>query len=246
MYDGGSDQLPDAFASQLSERILYGCPVVRIEQGGGRRVRAVFERAGRRDAMEADRLVCAVPFTVLRDVEVVPPFSPEKRRAIETLQYSSITRIYLQTRRRYWEDEGLSGFAYADLPVPRVLVHPLARQTTRGILEAHVGKAGARKLAELAEEERIAFALEQMEVMHPGIYDHFEGGTSYSWVTDPWTRGGYSAFRPGELFEFLPVISRPEGRVHFAGEHTSRLSASMEGALESGNRVAREVSETPM
>ena len=43
------------------------------------------------------------------------------------------------------------------------------------------------------------------------------------------------------IFEFLPVISRVEGRIHFAGEHTSKLSTSMDGALESGARVAQEI-----
>lgn len=46
------------------------------------------------------------------------------------------------------------------------------------------------------------------------------------------------------IFEFLPVISRVEGRIHFAGEHTSRLSTSMDGALESGVRVAQEIDAT--
>ncbi|MCI0416941.1 FAD-dependent oxidoreductase [bacterium] len=40
---------------------------------------------------------------------------------------------------------------------------------------------------------------------------------------------------------WLPFIQQPEGRIHFAGEHTSFWSKTMEGALESGNRAAREV-----
>jgi monoamine oxidase len=38
-----------------------------------------------------------------------------------------------------------------------------------------------------------------------------------------------------------PDIARPEGRVHFAGEHTSAWMGWMEGAIESGERAAREV-----
>ncbi len=38
-------------------------------------------------------------------------------------------------------------------------------------------------------------------------------------------------------------IARPVGRVHFAGEHTSPWGGRMNGALESGVRVAREISE---
>ena len=40
-----------------------------------------------------------------------------------------------------------------------------------------------------------------------------------------------------------PHIARAEGRIHFAGEHTSLWPAFMQGALESGERVAREIHE---
>jgi monoamine oxidase len=36
---------------------------------------------------------------------------------------------------------------------------------------------------------------------------------------------------------------RVEGRIYFAGEHTSRWPSWMQGALESGNRAAREVND---
>ena len=239
---GGSDFLPKAFASRLPDRIHYDSPVVRVEQDE-ERVRAVVERKGAHDMLEADYLICSIPFPVLRSVEISPAFSEEKRRAIEELQYSSITRIYLQCSRRYWEDGGLSGGALTDLPVPRVLVHPLGQRPTRGILEAHVGQALARELAEGPAEDRIEFGLEQMERIHPGARDHFVGGTSYSWVSDPWTLGGYSSFAPGQTFELAPHVARPEGRIHFAGEHTSVFAASMNGALESGQRAAGEILE---
>jgi monoamine oxidase len=236
----GSDNLPRAFATKLSERIRYGAPVVRIEQDETR-VRAVFEQAGRHHTVEGDYLVCGIPFTVLRGIDVSPPFSAGKRRAIRELQYSSITRIYLQMRRRYWEVDGLSGAAFTDLPVPRVLIHPLGQRPTRGILEAHVGKSLARDLAKRTDAERIEYGLSEMERIHPGVYEDFEGGASHSWVNDPWTLGGYSSFTPGTVLDLMSHIAGPEGRIHFAGEHTSVYQASMGGALESGERAATEI-----
>ncbi|MCK5484293.1 MAG: FAD-dependent oxidoreductase [Gemmatimonadetes bacterium] len=239
---GGSDSLPRAFASRLSDQIHYDSPVVRIEQDDAR-VKAVLEREGEHHTLEADYLICSIPFPVLRNVKIAPAFSAGKRRAIEELQYSSITRMYLQCGRRYWEDDGLSGEALTDLPVPRVLVHPLGQRPTGGILEAHVGQALALELADESEPDRIEFALEQMERIHPGARDHFESGTSYSWVSDPWALGGYSSFAPGQTFELAPHVAQPEGRIHFAGEHTSVFAASMNGALESGQRAAGEILE---
>ena len=237
---GGTDRLPDAFAAQLSGRIRYGTEAVRLEQDEGG-VRAVCRRGGRTETLEGDRLVCTLPFSVLRTLEISPALPEDKQRAIDTLPYSTITRVYVQVGRRFWEDDGLNGSAYSDGGVPRVLTHPMGRRTERAVLEAHTGKATGSRLAVMSEDERLAYALEHLEAIHPGTRAHAEGGTSYAWTEDPWARGGYASYAPGMIFEFLPVVARPEGRIHFAGEHTSRLSTSMDGALESGARAAAEV-----
>lgn len=83
--------------------------------------------------------------------------------------------------------------------------------------------------------------LNGMEKVHPGARDNFEGGTSVSWANDPYARGAISWFRPGEMTRWLPELARPEGRIHFAGEHTSVLAVPIEGALESGVRAARQI-----
>ena len=90
----------------------------------------------------------------------------------------------------------------------------------------------------MKESERIEFALEHMEKVPPGLRRYVEGGTSKFWG-----HGAYSQFAPGQMTSWLPLAARPEGRLHFAGEHTSRLAGLMEGALESGQRAAQEVNE---
>jgi monoamine oxidase len=43
------------------------------------------------------------------------------------------------------------------------------------------------------------------------------------------------------MTEYYTQLAQPAGRIHFAGEHTSKMFASMEGALESGKRVVNEI-----
>ncbi|MGH9863311.1 MAG: flavin monoamine oxidase family protein [Candidatus Acidiferrales bacterium] len=244
---GGSDLLPKAFATRLRDKIYYGSPVVGI-RSQATRAQAMFLQAGTHRRVEADYLVCTVPFPVLRQMEVQPPFSSEKQRVIDQLEYRSVTRVFLQFRRRFWAEEGVNGGAYTDLPIMQVQEHPLfplEGPESRGVLEAHVRGPQALPLAGLSEHERIRFVLEQMEKVHHGVSQYFEGGTSKAWDEDPWARGAYATFKPGQMTSWLALIARPEARVHFAGEHTSVLSATMEGALESGNRAAREVNEAP-
>ncbi|HEV8338265.1 MAG TPA: FAD-dependent oxidoreductase [bacterium] len=46
--------------------------------------------------------------------------------------------------------------------------------------------------------------------------------------------------KPGTMTAFGPVIALPEGRLHFAGEHTDTVQGFMEGAVASGRRAAGE------
>jgi monoamine oxidase len=242
VLDGGSDRLPDALAAEVGDCIHYGTEVVRIERREAR-VRAVFRHrpTERRDAVEADRLICTLPFSVLRNLEVEPPLPADKRRAIDELPYATQTRIYMQIRRRNWKDEGLSGRGFTDQSA-YVNVHPMARGSGRAVLEAQVLGQKAYELADRPESERFKFATKLFERFHPGITDYAEGGATYAWSEDPWARGAYNYFRPGQMMDFIPVISRAEGRVHFAGDHTSPFP-EMDGAVASGRRAAREIEE---
>jgi monoamine oxidase len=62
------------------------------------------------------------------------------------------------------------------------------------------------------------------------------------WTGDPWTRGSYAAYLPGQLAKYWGYVGIPNGNVHFAGEHTSTYSQGyLNGGVESGQRTAIEV-----
>jgi monoamine oxidase len=238
---GGTDLLPKAFAVRLADRIHYGAPVVRIEQNA-QGVKAIFAHAGTYYTMSGDWLICAVPFTVQKNIEVFPAFSLEKQRAIEQLPYLSVSKVFLQVRRRYWLTEGLNGFATTDLPIGQVWDATYNQPGLHGILQAFPIGLHSRRLTGMPEQERIGYALEQVETIYPGARENFEGGVSKCWDEDKWARGGTAYYKPGQFRSLLPHVARPEGRVHFAGEHTSVwIDGWMQGALESGHRVARDI-----
>lgn len=242
--EGGSDRLPNAFARALRERIWYGAAVRSIRQEPGK-VTVVVRQGELERTLEADRLVCAVPVPALRRIAVEPALSPAKRQAVERLEYLPVTRVFVQTRRRYWAERGYTGLSGTDLPIQLVAEHPFLRaeDQTRGILECHMKGPEAERVGALDPDAQVAFAVENLEKLHPGIRDQVEGGVAVSWHEDPWAGGGYAWWKPGQLTGWLPDLARPEGRIHFAGEHTSVLARTLEGALESGNRAAREIAE---
>ncbi|MEP7344827.1 MAG: FAD-dependent oxidoreductase, partial [Gemmatimonadaceae bacterium] len=112
---------------------------------------------------------------------------------------------------------------------------------TRGILHGYIMGPHARSFASLGATERRTFALNQAGAVFPDVTAHAETVLSVAWDEEPYSRGDYVFLRPGDGKRLFPHVATPEGRVHFAGEHTSTwlLHGSMQGALESGIRAAR-------
>lgn len=237
---GGSDLLPRALASGLS--IRYESPVVAIERGDSS-ASVVLAAGGGRERLAADRVLCTLPAPVLRQIEISPPFRPRKAQAIAELAYTSVVRVYLQFARRTWTSRNLHVLTSTDLRMKWVYEHTVNQPGPGGILEAQAFGADARRLARLPEGERLELALSQLEAIFPGIRGGYERGTSVRWDDDPWARGAFAWFRPGQVLSLAPELARAEGRVHFAGDHTSAAPGWMQGALESGLRAAREVME---
>lgn len=80
-----------------------------------------------------------------------------------------------------------------------------------------------------------------MSKIYPQIGDHVTKGHVKAWSSDPYALGGPSWPAPGDVTDYLKDLQAPHGNIHFAGEHTSILRSTMEGALRSGVRAASEV-----
>ena len=237
---GGNDQLPKAFARKLESSIHYNAALVAIEQTA-RGVTAVIEERGRRNKVHADQMICAIPFTTLRGVHVSPAFSAAKQAAIRELTYQSVSRVFLQTKTRFWAADGLSGYAVTDLPVMTVWDCSAGEPGEHAILESYISGEPARQIGALGDAERVKVARDNIEKLYPGFGDQYERGTSVAWETEPWSRGGFAWFKRNQMSTLLPHVASPERRVFFAGEHTSPWFGWMQGALQSEPRVAQEV-----
>jgi monoamine oxidase len=122
---------------------------------------------------------------------------------------------------------------------------PTLTQAGRGgILAAYTGGQRALNLAANSESERQQFVLNRMSnLFGSALAQQYSSGTSQIWHEDPFARGAFVYFKPGQMTTLLPIAQQAEGRIHFAGEHTSAWHGWMNGALESGNRVAEEIND---
>ncbi|MFN2578974.1 MAG: flavin monoamine oxidase family protein [Pyrinomonadaceae bacterium] len=234
---GGNDNLPKAFARRMADKIRYGSPVVKIDQDE-KAARVVFMDKGTPQTMSADRVLCAVPFSLLRNIEMPSSFPERRRDIIKNLHYDSVSRVYLQAKRRSWEEKGLNGFALTSDAVE--IWQPTWNQPgPRGIIMTYNRPGPAERIAAMKDPDRISSTLTQLDPLFPGLRDNFERGVTKIWMEDEWSRGAWAFIG---VRDFI-AASAAEGRIHFAGEHLSPFFSWMQGALDSSARAVKQINE---
>ena len=234
---GGNDNLPKAFATRLKEKIRYNSPVVKINQDE-KSVQVSFLEQGKAQTITGDRMLCALPFSLLRNIELPASFAEAKRKVIRDLRYDSVSRVYLQAKKRSWEEKSLNGFAITKDGVE--IWQPTWNQPgPRGIIMTYNRPGQAERIAAMKDSDRITSTLDQLSPLFPGLRENFEKGATKCWIEDEWSRGAWAFAGLGNL----ALFGKPEGRIHFAGEHLSFAFSWMQGALDSSARAVKQVNE---
>lgn len=240
---GGNDLVPLGLAAKIESSLHYGAAVEHVRQSAGG-VEVRFRQAGRASTVSGDFVVLAIPFPVLRTIGIAPSLSPEKRSAVEGIRSTAVTRVFLQTRTRFWTQHSAVGTMSAtDLPIGLVRDATFNQRGDRGILESYSAGEDALRLALLSHDDRQTEVVEYMNQVMPGATEHVEHTASISWDAEPYSRGGYPWFGAGDITRLYPRAGKSEGRLHFAGDHTSPWPLWQQGAIYSGHRVAREIHE---
>lgn len=237
---GGNDLLPAAMAAKLGSAVRYGCRVTSIGQND-KGAWVVYERTGQKETLQGDYVVSTLPFSVSRDLFVDAHLSPEKLQVIRELEYAPVDKVFLQMEKQFWKKQGLSGHADTDLALSGTFsaIGPDSSDE-RGLLLATPSLQDAIALDAMGEEAGIQTSLSNADQVFPGARNHFEVARSKSWQFDPWHKGALPKYAPGKL-SYITIGARREGRILFAGEHTSRWNGWMQGAFESAHRAAREI-----
>jgi monoamine oxidase len=238
---GGNDLLPKAIASRLSNQIIYGARAVALSEDSGG-VHTTFLRKGTYASLEADYLICTLPFSIVRGLESTPDFTPLKQQAIREMTYASVVKVAVQTRTRDWESHGLSGFAKTDTSA-EIWSPGWNQPSRRGILVLYQQGAAADELDKLSPDRQLHQGVAALKAAFPECTPDLNRSATYSWQLDEYARGAYGLVRPGQYYSWYPGAATVEGRIHFAGEHISATPGFMQGAITSGHRAATEVNE---
>jgi monoamine oxidase len=249
---GGSSSLPNALAKALEGkvRINQGHRLVKMTQAGAN-VTLSFATGGSSKEMKFTRVVCALPFTMLRQVEGIEALAlgQKKQEAIARLGYGNNAKVMYGFTERWWRNPALklpassNGSIFTDLPLQCTWESSRGQTGESGILTNFLGGGGAKPFT----TERFDKFREELNRVFPGIAAKFDGKRALmNWPEYKFTRGSYTCPLVGQYTTLLNVAGESElgGRLVFAGEHTSGdFSGFMNGAVQSGNRAAKEILE---
>jgi len=250
---GGNDQLITGILARLPAGVLHlGERLVAIRPRAGG-YRCCFESAGRARDVTADHVVLAIPFTLLRSVDLSRvPISPRHQTAIREEPLGSNSKFFLQFSSRVWNADGMTGNCFDDGVVQGGWDATSYQPGRAGILAALPGgesalawgrRYGLTSHSGRPPEQMVGAYLRGFGALFPHVAPAFNGRSYFVWSPgDPHILGAYSYLAVGQYTAFNGIQGRREGNLHFAGEQTSlNYQGYLEGALRSGYRCAAEV-----
>nr|WP_310522269.1 flavin monoamine oxidase family protein [Polymorphobacter sp.] len=232
---GGMDNIGKAFARQVEGKIRYGAKVTKIDQSGGAVVATYTDVAsGDVRTAKADYCVCTIPLGILSQIEL--DASTGLLAAIAAVPYSNSVKVGLEMKSRFWEeDEAIyGGISFTDREIG-MISYPSGGMHSAGpavILGAYTFGPSSYKFAGMTPDERIARAVEQGSVFHPGRYkENFTTGATVAWSRSPFTLGCCAQWNEATRKEHYQTLVAVDNRIVLAGEHASYIGCWMEGAL---------------
>ncbi len=244
---GGNSALPERLKD-----LLQGDTVIQFEhellsiREQGRSLALSFSNQGRTIDVKATQVISAIPFTILRGLDGLSTLglSPRKMKCIRELGYGSNAKMVMGFKNRYWRGKShhkSNGVIYSDTPSQEFWETSRQQPGQRGIITSFVGGYAGRDLS----GKSVQRTLNDFAGIFPGgLEDYDHNFALQHWPSAPFVKASYICPQPGQYNELIGSAGEPElqGRLLFAGEHTSlSFSGFMNGAVNSGNRVAEEV-----
>lgn len=229
--EGGLSRLAEAMADELGDavRLHHSLDAIDLDDRG------VTASVAGGEQVRADQAVLALPLPPLRRVRVAPAFAGAFGRGVAELGYGAVTKTFVPAASR-----PPFPWAVSDRFVQRVYDAAEDQPGPGAVLDAYVGGDGARELdaAYPEEADRVNAVAKELDQIVSGLGLDAVTGLSRSWTDHPRFGGSFSVWRPGQVTAFWRPLREPFGRVHLAGEHVATVCGYVEGAVESGHRVA--------
>ncbi|XP_041806315.1 amine oxidase [flavin-containing] [Chelmon rostratus] len=241
-FVGGSGQISECIARELGDRVKLQSPVFRIDQTGD----MVEVETLDKQTYLAKYVIVATPPGLNLKMHFKPELPPLRNQLIHRVPMGSVIKCMVYYKENFWRKKGYCGSMVIEeegSPIGLTLDDTKPDGTVPAIMGFILARK-CRKLSGLTKEERLkriceiySRVLGSEEALHPVHYEEKD------WCEEEYSGGCYTAyFPPGILTQYGKVLREPVGRLYFAGTETAtEWSGYMEGAVQAGERAAREV-----
>ncbi|MBV8653233.1 MAG: FAD-dependent oxidoreductase [Alphaproteobacteria bacterium] len=243
---GGMGRIGQAFGKVLGPVITYNAEVTQLRwTERGARIIWKHRKTGAQSALEADYVICTIPFPVLRQLDA--DFAPETKSAMAKVDYIPAGKVAFQAKRRFWEldHQIYGGISWTNRDITQIWYPTAGFHQAKGILVGayiwsdDIGNAFAAK----TPPERLAAAIADGEYLHSGYGDALEHGVTVAWPKIPFTGGAWAEWSKAAREEAYNTLLEPDGAVYFAGEHMSYVTGWQEGAVRSAHFTIGEIAK---
>lgn len=234
---GGNSLLPEAMANSLKNGVELSKTVYAFEDRGD--VVEVF--CGDGSSYTAKRVVCSMPYPVMRDVKFWPRLPERMARAVDQIDYGVSIQVHFLIKKDFWEEDGLPSSIWSDAPFERFAVLGRGEDGAPSSAIAFINGDEAYKYNMMTDKQVADYTLRELVKVRPALEGALEPIVVQSCHRDVHGAGDWVFWRPGQVTEFAAHMREPHGNIHFCGEHTALLERGMEGAFESGERAALDV-----
>lgn len=235
---GGNDRIARSMAKELGDTIVLNAPVVSIEQNESQVT--ITTKDGRE--FRGDQIVSTIPFSVLQDIKVTPGWSSGKLRMFREMGWADAFKGVVQTTAPSWLNKGNFGWPMAgsDRSWERVIDITGDEPGGYGNIFFYLYGQEIDSVKSLPQEQRTSWLLTQFRQDMPDLIETVVTTRSVLWSEQPWVKAAFGGFGLGGAW-MIQEWTKPEGRIHFAGDFTTMKSGWVEGAIESGLRAARAI-----
>jgi monoamine oxidase len=237
---GGNDRLLAALVRSSAAPLLLQHRLVTIRHAPDRVVCSVIDDRGHQQEIEGAAVVITMPTPVLSEIDITPPLPDQQSHAIRALRYGCATKVVVQTSHDLFGSSRARAFA-TDTHAGAFWDASEGQQPGATAVSFLAGGSASPRLAARVRDGVDAL-LSDLCWLRRGPSPRARAHAAWTWEHDPFARGGYAYLDPAFDPAWLPLLRQRHGRLFFAGEHTSEdFQGYMEGAVESGERVADEV-----
>jgi monoamine oxidase len=192
-------------------------------------------------------VVIAIPFTMLRNVDLQIPLSPQKTMAINQLGYGTNAKLMAGFTNRHWATNlGYQGYVFTDQSLQLGWDSSQLQAGTAGGYTIFTGGNEGLAMGNGSAQSQLNNYMPGLNAIFPGIQSKFNGNVSrFHWPTHPFIMASYAAYRVGQWEAFAGAEGEQEENIYFCGEHTSiDYQGYMNGAAETGRSVAEAIAGT--